>query len=608
MKRLQASGSQLSAPAAAAARPRARQRRWLWPVIAAPVIAAAAISWYTLRPTPVPVLQFRQVTYSGQVVDAVISPDGKFLAHVENSPQGTSLHLLSLTSNSDVQIVPAGNGCCQSPSFSPDGGQVYFLQGRELEAVPVLGGAVRVIAGNACSGAGFSPDGSQIAYVAMNSGTTVSLMLARPDGSSARQLSATPTGDGYVSQCYGLLGGPTHSPAWSPAGRRIALVLGTPDRRGHIAVIDARDGTSRLVGPNVWHQATDLSWLNRSALVFTASLPPTAASEVWEMTVPGGRLTRLTNDLQGYATASLAATGALALTHSAPTASLWVSAKPGAAFQLLPGGGGDLDGSEGLAWTPSGGLVSTRTIAGDIQLWAETANGSTARPLSLAGAALGFAVPQVAPNGQIVLATANGNGIYRINSDGTGLTEIAHAPPGSSRTMDPVLIDGGRTVAYLVGTRSLQSLWTVPLAGGTPRQLWTGFVHDYGNPASPDGRRIFTWQLPPGSPDGFRAVILSLGAGRVQVTPLAMQFNASMFPFGWTSDGKAVTFIRRTGSVDNIWALPVSPAGAGKPYAVTHFTDMSISAYAFGPGGRLAVSRRSPNTDAVLATGLARKP
>ncbi|MGH9484770.1 MAG: protein kinase domain-containing protein, partial [Terriglobales bacterium] len=164
IKRLQASASHLNTPAVHAAQ--GSHRRWLWPAIAVVVIAAAVLAWLRLRtPAPVapPQLTFQPLTYSGHVVDAVISPDGKFLAHVDATPQGYALRLLSIASGSDIQIVPPGDGCCQSPSFSGDGGQVYFLQDRVLKAVPVLGGAERVIAHGACSGAGFAPDGSEIA-------------------------------------------------------------------------------------------------------------------------------------------------------------------------------------------------------------------------------------------------------------------------------------------------------------------------------------------------------------------------------------------------------------------------------------------------------------
>lgn len=75
-------------------------------------------------------------------------------------------------------------------------------------------------------------------------------------------------------------------------------------------------------------------------------------------------------------------------------------------------------------------------------------------------------------------------------------------------------------------------------------------------------------------------------------------------PFGWTPDGRAITYIQRLGSTDNIWAVPLA---GGKPYALTHFNDLHMAAYASSHDGRLAISREAPNSDAVEATGLLSK-
>ncbi len=576
-------------------------RRRLWPLAAiALAIVLAAAAWLALRPqnTAPPQLAFRQLTFSGRIVDAVISPDGKFLAHVDLAPDGTSLHLQSVANGSDTQIMPPAPGCCQSPSFSPDGSMVYFLEDRTLKAVPVLGGAARTIADSACTGAGFSPDGGQIAYAVQRS-NQAELWLAHPDGTQASVLNRAPTGKGYLSQCWANFFGPTHSPAWSPDGRWIAVEEGGASGAAQIVLVASSDGKAQPLGPPTTSDPTDFNWLaDGSGLVMTANIPESATSQLWRLTYPGGKLTQLTNDLQGYASASLASTGTLALVHAAPQASIWVQNR--AEFQQLPGGGVDQEGRGGLAWTSDGsGLVVLRQLGGQKQLWAEASDGSGAHALaSVPNTAYAL---HVAPSGQIVFGLGGDNAtVWRINGDGSGLTQLMALSPGTA-AYAPSLALGGREVVYmLVDTQARQFLWGVPLAGGTPRQISTVRIYAAENPVSPDGTRVYE---PSSTPDGQRAsVIIRLDGGSPQVTTAGFDMGPRLArPLAWSPDGKSITYKVSQGSTDNIWARPIA-GGPAQP--LTHFTDLKISAYAFSKDGRLAVSRGSQNRDVVVATGL----
>ncbi|MGH9482038.1 MAG: hypothetical protein ACRD1L_08075 [Terriglobales bacterium] len=55
------------------------------------------------------------------------------------------------------------------------------------------------------------------------------------------------------------------------------------------------------------------------------------------------------------------------------------------------------------------------------------------------------------------------------------------------------------------------------------------------------------------------------------------------------------------GATDNLWAYSLD---GRKPYALTHFEDLNIAAYAMSADGRLAVSRGSQYQDVVVATVL----
>ncbi len=602
-----------SAPRALASTPaaNARPRPWLWPLVAAAVaFVVAGLAWWRLAPQGAsappapPHLQFRQLTYSGQVLDAVLSPDGKFLVHVDNSPQGTSLHLMSVANGSDAVIVPPSAACCWSPSFSPDGSLITFIEGRTLKTVPVLGGAVNTLAIQACSGAAFSAAGRRIAYIGSTAKSTA-LVVANRDGSGARVLHAAPTGDGYVSQCFGGAGAVTHAPSWSPDGEWIALDLAQQNRFTRIEAVNTADGHVVDLGPNLNFGGADVAWLpGGHDLVFTAPIPASAPPQLWEQAFPSGRLTQLTSDVQGYTNVSVAANGELTLVRSAPQYSIWTQARAGGAFQQLPGGGADQDGVSGIAWTPQGAIVSLHNYGGQVQVWSASPDGSGAHRLGDVALPNGTFDLLAAPNGDLFFsAIYEPDSVWRLHADGSSLTRMVQPAPGAQASF-PALVRGGSAVAYWYAEKNNdQTLWEVPVGGGTPRQLWSGYIFADGIAASPDGTRIFA--VSEGPNQSHQPVVLTLGPGAPEVKHIGLNYFDIAQPFGWTADGRAVTYLHRTGSLDNIWAFPIDGA---RPYAVTHFTSMNIAAYAFAKDGRLAVSRGSVNSDAVLATGLAAKP
>jgi len=87
-----------------------------------------------------------QVTNTGKAELAAISPDGKFILHVQNDNGMQSLWLRNIPTGSDTQTVPPAAGIYRNLAFSPDGNYVYFEkavnhQGTEFDffRAPVLG-------------------------------------------------------------------------------------------------------------------------------------------------------------------------------------------------------------------------------------------------------------------------------------------------------------------------------------------------------------------------------------------------------------------------------------------------------------------------------------
>ena len=87
---------------------------------------------YTLlrRPAIAPFQNFSitQLTNTGKVQNAAISPDGRFLLSVQSDNGNESLWLRNIPTGSDTQVLPASGQSFASLVFSPDGNSFYFRE------------------------------------------------------------------------------------------------------------------------------------------------------------------------------------------------------------------------------------------------------------------------------------------------------------------------------------------------------------------------------------------------------------------------------------------------------------------------------------------------
>jgi serine/threonine protein kinase len=148
-------------------------------VLAGLLIAAAAVyGVYTLlrRPASGPFQNFSitQLTTTGKVKNAAISPDGRFLLSVQSDNGNESLWLRNIPTGSDTQVLPASGQSFASLVFSPDGNSFYFRETAggarafNLFRVPLLGGSPTLLAKDVDGGPVFSPDGRRIVYSRYN--------------------------------------------------------------------------------------------------------------------------------------------------------------------------------------------------------------------------------------------------------------------------------------------------------------------------------------------------------------------------------------------------------------------------------------------------------
>ena len=544
-------------------------------------------------------LQITQLTTSGNADRPAMSPDGKYVAYVQHDGNNDSLWIRQTATPSNVQIVPAEPGVALlGATVTPDGGYVDFVRSQrrldvELWRVPFLGGTPKRIVDDIGSLVAWSADGRRMAFVRdlSKSGTleiTTALITAGPDGSDERVLAVRRTPSYFNVIPVSTM----QQPAWSPSGDTIALT-GTDLSSGHLVTVEVATGMERTFPVD---GVSTLAWLDDASLVLSRRAEQSAALQLWRLSYPEGKLSRLTNDLNSYAGVSVTGDrGSLVTAQRVARVGIWVGdglATQGAeTVQPALGSRGD------VAWAADR-LVYTSFIAGQPSIVSAAPDRGIPEEIGLKGIG-----PGATSDGRTIVyvstETGSNAGLWKADRDGSHATQLVSGPimidiasTGNWVTVTP----DDRQVVFVSLRTGRPGVSTVPLAGGMPTQLFDGLAvtpH-----VSPDGTLLVY-----GTPDAQNrpTVVVcdfpACAARRSLMTPA----NLAAVGLKWMPDSRTVAYIDTT--LSNVWGLPID----GKaPYQLTKFTDgRTITDFAWSRDGkRLAISRSVTTNDIVLFKGL----
>src|SRR5262245_54146370 len=245
-------------------------------------------------------MKIAKLTTSGKVAEAVVSPDGKYVAYVFEDGGKRSIRVKQVAAESEAEIVAPRELPLGGLTFSRDSNFVYFLKVDKespfpaLYRMPVLGGveikllnpadADRRAQTGISSSVTFSPDGAQMAFLRMTDGPRESvLVVANADGSGDRTLAVWRWPERFAG-----------SPAWSPDGKTIVCQaysnVGRYDR-GFVA-ISVADGTTQEIGSKRWAPG-QFAWSPDGAgLIFAADEVALDSelnnSQIWRFVFPSG--------------------------------------------------------------------------------------------------------------------------------------------------------------------------------------------------------------------------------------------------------------------------------------------------------------------------------
>jgi Tol biopolymer transport system component len=463
--------------------PKSRRARLPW-VIAAALLVGIAV-WEMFRPAAAPAnplekAHFTRVT-DFESVEAAISPDGKFVAFISDHDGPFDVWLTQVGSGRSVNLTQGKAGPLPGPlrsvGFSGDGSEIWLGGGdvgMRPRLMPLTGGTPRNFLGEETVNLAWSPDGERIVYHTFVSGDP--MFVADRSGANARLI---------FQERPGLH---NHFPAWSPDGRWIYFVHGTPaTKEMDLWRIDPAGGKpERLTQRN-----TDVAYptpVGSRTVFYVARDEDGSGPWLWLFDLKRRDSRRASVGLEQYTSVQASADGRkLVATISNPIAGLWtvpILDRVAEEHDVKPF---TVPTVRALAPRFSGSsLFYLSSLGTGDGLWRLRDGKVTEIWKGADGAVL--ETPAVSPNGgrvAIVLRRSGKHQLHILSSDGAELQPIAEGmvPQGSScwSPDGKWIVTGGSDAAG-------SGLFKIPLDGGSPVRLASGSAL---NPVwSPDGSLI----------------------------------------------------------------------------------------------------------------------
>ncbi|MGQ0761285.1 MAG: protein kinase domain-containing protein [Acidobacteriota bacterium] len=574
-------------------------------LVALAIVLVVAYRW-TAIPTPSTNvsssprnMKIARMTSTGNADKAAISRDGKYLVHVTSENGQQSLRVRQVNTSGDVQIVTPSDVQYAGLTFSRDGDFINYVAAEKnsstpnLYQIPALGGNPRRLISNVGSAVTFSPDGQQLAFIRNfpDAGEDV-LMIADANGGGERNLAVRKLPNFF------------RSVAWSPDGKTIACGAGSfvPSYNTYVVDVAVESGREKQIGTQTWMFMGQLAWAaDGRDLILSASEQEAGsfeAQQLWYVSYPEGEARRITNDLNNYTGVSLTGdSNRLVTVQSETSSSIWLAPNGDAnRATRTTSGAGQVDGRDGLAWTPDGKIVYASNASGNLDLWMMNADGSHQRQLTENSRINNH--PLVSPDGRYIIFTSDRAGtpnIWRTDIDGSNARQLT----SGSGEDNPQCSPDGQWIVYTLLGAGKPTLWRVSIAGGASQQLTDKYTA--AAVFSPDGKSMACLyrEEQPNSP--LKLAIFPLAGGqptRVFDAPIFVEELARVPQPRWAADGRGLTYVVTNGGVSNIWLQPVN---GDAPKQLTTFKSDRIFSYEWSRDGKqLLVARGTVASDVVL--------
>lgn len=501
------------------------------------------------------------------ILRAIISPNGKYLALIEKSAEGETLLLRQIEEANSLEIVPKFDGQFIGVTFAPESDYIFYavyprsetnIRHGELYRIPILGGASQQIVKDIDSPVSVSADKKRIAFVRRDrQEKETALIIADIDGANEQKLAVRKFGESFLNA------------AFSPDGKFIACIANSKESLAkpmEIVVVNAASGEQKRLTTQNWLWIGQTAWLTDGsgiALVGYGAKSPNLTDEVWLVSFPEGKARMLESGVNGVFGVSLT-----------DDADSLVTVKSNKITSFLISSVDDLENSKtlltktgdesllplGADWTADNAkIIYSTTNNGNADIWTINADGTGQKQITSSEGA-DFS-PKVSADGRFIYFLSNRSGlssVWRVNSDGTNPQKLTDASDVFSVNLSP----DGKWIYYTARADSVftQTLWRVSVDGQDAKQLTEKTV--ILPRISPDGKMLACY-YPDAVSQTLKLTLLSAETGEV-LRQFGTPRSEGLYLLEWKKDAQNLLFAIRKNAATILWQQPIDGAEAKK--------------------------------------------
>ncbi len=498
---------------------------------------------------------FETLVSDTDIRNAVISPNGKYIAIVEVKDEMQNLSLRQTEDGNTIEIVSKLNGIFLGAAFSNDNRHIFYsiYENSEpnksnigtLYRVSILGGATQKILNKIDSPPAISPDNSQIAFTRKNTqNQETSLLIANIDGNNEKILATRKFEEDFTNAGV----------SWSPDGKLLSTTVKNKDSIW-VAVINAENGEQQIVSRQDWSWAGQTAWLKDGKGIVVAAYRPTSPTlndELWLVSFPDGNSRFLNNGIKGVAGISLdsESNSLVALKTDKLTCFLSASLDNFRKSNLISTRIGDSCLLPfGADWTNDGKIIYSTAEGGNADIWTTNENGSGKKQITSDESA--EISPTISKDGRYLVFLSNRTGrmsVWRANADGSNPTQLTE----NENVSDVIISPENNTIFYVAKNAEnvTETLWKTSINGENKTQITSRMTKT--PRISPDGKTIACYFSD--TENNLSLTLLSAETGEI-IKQLETPSNDDIPFLDWSKDGENLYLVLQENKVFSLWKL-----------------------------------------------------